>query len=88
VFDGGSLLANQYAPVADFFAGDPANRGGVRVAVKDLDGDARADLVVGSGTGAGSHVTTYPGKGLAGGSPTPGQSFDAYPGFAGGVFVG
>ena len=88
VFDGKTLLANQYATVADFFAGDPNNRGGVRLAVKNLDGDARADLVVGSGQGAGSHVTTYPGASLAGGAPPAGQSFDADPGFVGGVFVG
>jgi hypothetical protein len=37
---------------ANFFAGNPDDRTGVRVAVKDLDGDARADLVVGAGTGS------------------------------------
>src|SRR5262249_58738970 len=42
--------------LANFFAGDPGTRGGVRVAAKDLDGDSRADLVVGNGTGARARV--------------------------------
>ena len=88
VYDGKSLLGNQQAPVADFFAGDPANRGGVRLAVKDLDGDGHADLVVGSGSGAGSHVTAYAGKTLTGNAPPSAFDYDAFPGFAGGVFVG
>ena len=75
--------------LANFFGGDPANRGGVRVAVKDLDGDTRADLVVGSGTGAGSQVTAYAGKAIApAGTPAAAMDFDAFPGFTGGVFVG
>ena len=88
VFDGAALLANQYTAVVDFFAGDPANRGGVRVAVKNLDGDTKADLVVGSGTGAGSAVTAYLGTGLTGGNPTAAFDYDGFPGFTGGVFVG
>ena len=88
VFDGKSLLANQQTPVADFFAGDPNNRGGVRLAAKDLDGDNQADLVVGSGQGAGSHVTAYYGKVLASGGTQSATDFDAFPGFGGGVFVG
>jgi hypothetical protein len=58
------------------------------VAVKDLDGDARGDLLAGAGTGAGSRVTAYAGKTLAGGVPPELFAFDALPGFAGGVFVG
>ena len=56
---------------------------GVRLAVKDIDGDARGDLVTGSGPDGGSRVTAYAGAGL-------GElfAFDAEPGFAGGVFVG
>src|SRR5207248_3424927 len=64
-------------PLANFFGGDPDNRGGVRVAVKDLDGDNRADLVVGAGSGAGSRVTAYPGKAIASaGTPPPAFEFD------------
>ncbi|OWK39897.1 Flagellar hook-length control protein FliK [Fimbriiglobus ruber] len=90
VFDGAALLSNTQTPVADFFAGDPSNRGGVRVAVKDLDGTADAGLVVGSGTGAGATVTGYTGKAILAdpGSPTSLFSLDAFPGFTGGVFVG
>ena len=35
---------------SNFFAGDVNSRDGIRVAEKNLDGDARADLVVGAGT--------------------------------------
>src|SRR5207248_660169 len=67
--------------VANFFAGNVDNRGGVRVAVKDLDGDAKADVVVGDGNGAGSHVTTYLGKNIAtNGTPPSQNSFDAFAG--------
>jgi hypothetical protein len=58
------------------------------VAVKDLDGDNKADLVVGDGSGAGSHVTAYLGSALVSGSAAPAFGFDAFPGFTGGVYVG
>jgi hypothetical protein len=88
VFDGAALLTNRQARTTDFFAGDVNSRGGVRVAVKDLDGDGKADLITGAGTGAGSRVNGYTGAGLTGGGPAVAFAFDAYPGFAGGVFVG
>jgi hypothetical protein len=74
--------------LVNFFAGSPDNRGGVRVAAKDLDGDNKADLVVGDGTGSGSRVTAYYGKDFANGAAPEAFSFDAFPGFDGGVFVG
>ena len=75
--------------VANFFGGNADNRGGIRVVARDLDGDRRADLVVGDGSGAGSRVTGYLGKYIAPAATPPEQfSLDAYPGFAGGVFVG
>ena len=40
----------------------PNNRGGVRVAMKDLDGDGMADLVTGPGTAGGARVLGYAGK--------------------------
>ncbi|HET6572808.1 MAG TPA: Ig-like domain repeat protein [Fimbriiglobus sp.] len=89
VFGGGQLLTNRPVPIANFFGGDVTNRGGVRVAARNLDGDAKADLVIGAGTGAGSRVTAYAGKRLLESSPPPELfAFDAFPGFAGGVYVG
>jgi hypothetical protein len=88
-FSGKELAENRHVAVANFFGGDPDNRGGVRVAVKDLDSDDRGDVVVGAGAGAGSRVTAYLGKNIApAGTPTPAFDFDAFPDFAGGVFVG
>jgi hypothetical protein len=88
---GADLLAGHAdgsARLANFFGGDVANRGGIRVAVKNLDGDSRADLVVGDGTGAGNHVTAYLGKDFAGGGGPADFGFDAFPGVTSGVFVG
>jgi hypothetical protein len=88
-FDGANLVNNQYVELANFFGGNAASRGGIRMAVKDLDGDTLADLVVGSGAGAGSRVTSYLGKNInPSGIPSSQFDFDAIPGFAGGVFVG
>jgi uncharacterized delta-60 repeat protein len=88
VFNGKSLLANTYDTTADFFAGDPSNRGGVRVAARELDGDKRADVIAGAGDGSGSEVTAYLGKDLSGNSPPAARDFNAFAGFTGGVYVG
>ena len=75
--------------IGNFFAGDPNTRGGVRVAAKNLDGDGLADVVAGDGIGVGSTVRGYSGATISGNAtPTTILSFEAYPGFAGGVFVG
>ena len=91
VIDGQSLARNgSSAPVliGNFFAGDPSARGGVRVAAIDLDGDARADLVVSAGTDAGGRVTAYSGKDISPAGSPPGRFFDALGGFDGGIYVG
>ena len=86
---GKDLLGGNQVQVANFFGGDPNSRGGIRVSAKNLDGDNRADLVVGAGQGAGSRVTEYAGKNIAAdGTPPELNAFDAFPGFGGGVFVG
>ncbi len=83
------------AELRNFFAYDPAFRGGVNVAAADLDGDDRADLVTGTGPGGGPHVQVFNSADLL---PTAGQlptaqpaartSFFAYsPDFRGGVNV-
>jgi hypothetical protein len=83
VLSGAGLLRNSQAALADFFAGDPAARGGVRVAV------AREAVVAGSGPGVPARVTLYQAAGLTtvgtpAGTPLPGFEDD----FAGGVYVG
>jgi uncharacterized repeat protein (TIGR01451 family) len=52
-YSGRSMLQGVYTNrVADFFAFDAFSTGGVRVAAKDLDGDGRTEVMVGSGPGA------------------------------------
>jgi subtilisin-like proprotein convertase family protein len=88
----GDVAGAQAAPVANFFvANDVSNFGGVRVAVKDLDGDARADVAVGSGDGVASHVRLYYGSAIVGASGEPAGFRDLDPfgqALAAGVYVG
>jgi len=89
-----TLLMNQGAatavasPITNFFAGNSANRGGVRVAVKNLDGTANASIVTGAGQGGGTGVTAYLGKNLNAGLLKPDLTFDGFPGLTSGVYVG
>src|SRR5581483_11040021 len=88
LFDGKALLAAApftslddigSAQRANFFAGDPSLRGGVRLALRDADGDGRADLATGSGEGEPSAVRLYrSGTLLAGGSPAADQTLDPF----------
>jgi hypothetical protein len=53
----GSTAGAQASPVANLFAsGAAADRGGVRVAAANADGDLRAAVVVGSGAGSPTRV--------------------------------
>jgi hypothetical protein len=100
VFDGRSLLGAghfdsldevAFAQRANFFAGDPKLRGGVRIALRDVNGDASTDLVTGSGEGEASLVRVYTSANLlANLEPAPDQELDPFGGavLAGGVFVG
>jgi hypothetical protein len=88
----GDAAGAQANPIANFFvAGNANDRGGVRVAAKDADGDTRADVAIGSGAGSPSKVRIYLGKDFSGsGEPTTFQDLDPFGGAAlsGGVFVG
>jgi trimeric autotransporter adhesin len=77
-FDGKSLAAFRI-----FMAYDPHFRGGVRVAVGDVNGDGKADIITAPGAGMASFVKTFSG---ATGSLI--STFMAYdPGWMGGAFV-
>jgi hypothetical protein len=64
-FNGGELLNGTVNRTVDFFADSPVDRGGVRVAVRNLDGDTRADLVVGSS----NRVAAFSGSALSESNP-------------------
>jgi len=77
-------------PVANFFAGDPESRGGVRVAVKEQADDAGTALFVAPGREDGSKLARYTDTQLTKfATPTPASVRLAYEAtFNGGVFVG
>jgi hypothetical protein len=61
----GNVAGAQAAPIANFFvAGNSADRGGVRLAVKDADGDGKVDVIAGSGEGSPAKVRIYMGQEL------------------------
>lgn len=78
--------------IADYFAYDPAFRGGVRVGAADVNGDGRAEVVTGpgvnkDGTGQEPRVITWQ-IGTPGNPPRQYSSFLAFdPTFTGGVYV-
>ncbi len=79
----------QPGTLANFFAGDPAQRGGVRVSAKDLDGDRLADVVVAPGPGGSGTATAYAGKAITpGGSPPTLFRYDDPMMGASGAYVG
>jgi hypothetical protein len=87
VLSGSELVAGRTTVLANFFAGDAADRGGVRVAARDLDGDTRADLL--TAPGGGSRARAYLATSLTpDGAPAAYRDFEPFPGLTAGVFVG
>ncbi len=76
ITQGGDAAVN--APLSNFFAGDESQRGGVRVAAKDLNQDTFTDIVTGSGEGFVGDLRVYVGLG---GSQfrNPPLSFNPFP---------
>ena len=89
-FDGATLVkTNRRISKADFFAGDVTSRAGVRVAIADVDGDGRADIVTGPGFGAGGGANIYNGDGIARvGQPDSNTDLAPFASLTSGVFVG
>jgi hypothetical protein len=88
-FSGVNVLSSPTPTIVDdFFAYDPAFNGGDRVAVVDVNGDGKADIITGAGPGGGPHVRIFDG---GTGNPLT-NAFDSFmafdPSFSGGVFVG
>jgi hypothetical protein len=74
-------------PAADFLAVDPGFRGGLRVALGDVNHDGFADLVVVPGPGGGPRVATYDGRSLRPGV-TPVRLWNDFFAFEAGSRVG
>ena len=67
--------------IANFFAGDVDNRGGVRVAARDLDGDRIAEIIGGAGPGGTALVNVL--------NPATGTNYNlSWPDMFGGIYVG
>ncbi len=69
--------------LTEFFAYGAGFTGGVNVAAGDVDGDGRADIVTGAGSGGGPHAKVFSGR--DGSLIRSWFAFDA--GFTGGVLV-
>jgi hypothetical protein len=80
--------ANRVARHGRARAGPPP--GGHRVAVAHLDSSNKAGLLLRAGQGDGSTVTAYTAGAITVNPASPASqfTFDAFPGFTGGVFVG
>ncbi|MCZ2342866.1 MAG: hypothetical protein LC104_13915, partial [Bacteroidales bacterium] len=76
--------------IVNFFAGDPRDRNGVRVAVKDLDNDNFDDLIVAAADEVGPGVFGYFGKTLHASGVPLGAAFDPHsePMLRDGIYVG
>ncbi len=70
IFDGKSVGpgVSPYRVVGDFFVFESALRNGASVAVGDVDGDGKADLVAGAGDGGAPRVAVFSGAGILAGA--------------------
>ncbi len=88
ILNGADLLQGAFTPMANFFAADVESRGGARVSTTDINGDGLADVVTGDGSTLGSRLSGYASTTLLIGGTSWDFSFDTFPGFTGGIYVG
>jgi len=83
----GTTLANFFAGTVD---GGIGNRGGVRVAMKDIDGDGKFDVVTAPGGGGGAAIGVFFGSTLAanGGIVPADRNIDLFGDSTNGAYVG
>ena len=75
------------AVLRDFFAYAPDFRGGLSVAVGDVNGDGKSDIVTGAGAGGGPQVRAFDGSAAAPQDAALASFFAYAPDFFGGVSV-
>ena len=96
VYSGQALLTNVKVNVANFFAatvtGSETNRGGSRVAVKDMDGDSKLDIIVSPGLNGNAKIGVFygsnPNLNPPGGVLASDATVDLFGNFNNGLFVG
>lgn len=88
VFDGVQLVQSgpTNALAASFFVGDPTGRGGVPVAVRNVDADSKAEVLAGAVAGSPPRIGVFKVAGGTGTKLTDVQAFENS--FLGGIFVG
>ena len=77
--DGSDLLGGSFDPLASFFAGDPADRSGVRVGVTPGAG-GRLDVLAAAGAGGSAGAYTLSGTAVG--------SYDPFADSSGGMYLG
>jgi trimeric autotransporter adhesin len=89
-FSGKDLVqsAGKQTFIANFFAGNTNNRGGIRIASRLITGDTLGDIVTGDGTAGGGVVQLYAGASLNAQNFTPLVSITPFGNSSAGVFVG
>ena len=88
-FSGVDLMGGKQTEVSNFFAGDPATRGGVRISTTDVNADGISEVLVSLGDGGSSRVKLFSAADvLAGGTPTAAREFNLFGDFMNGAFVG